>query len=148
MRTFQDFLYICEDLKKLKDIVGPGVPSERPTNLTSIQRLTTNSKLQGAAINQAIPLSQATYRGRVEAGRNTSQQGRQPVDNPDFQGPMGGSLKKNIGLDSGQGTRDKMPGTTPSNNPHLPNKFDKYTKGFRIKKQFSPIKPIGTSNLV
>lgn len=107
MKTFKEFYNICEGQKrKLKDIIGRGVPSERNPRTTVLGRR--------RQVIDITPLNQATYHGRAEAGRDPR---RQYADNPDFTGPLRGA---------GSGTRDRMPGTTPSSNPNLPRK---YTKG-------------------
>ena len=91
----------------------PGVPSEKPTSTTSLdslRRRSTSDKARPSGNTSGVlttPLNQSSYRGRVEAGRNTKYN---EADNPDYTGPLRGA---------GSGTKDKMPGTTPSNNPRL-----------------------------
>jgi hypothetical protein len=138
MKTFKEFLYVCEDIRKLTDITGPGVPSERPTSTTSLQRLASRipsdlAKPKGSTAGvPTIPLNQATYQGRVEAGKI---QKKDVADNPNYQGALRGS---------GFGTRDRMPGTTPSNNPKLPPIGTKNPSGTKFTGSIKPpMSPIG-----
>ena len=110
---------ICEDQKrKLKDILGPGVPSEPPSSTTSLKSLAARvpsdrAKPKGSTGGiSTVPLNRASYSGRKEAGRNPKY-----ADNPDYTGP----LTKG----AGSGTRDRMPGTTPSSSPQLSPKGTK-----------------------
>ena len=152
MKTFQEFIEIAEETKKtLKDILGPGVPSERPTNLSSLNRRSSTSTsdytppIQPSRSGVIRPLNQATYQGRVGAGRNSRDRTkRKEADNPDFQGPIKGA---------GSGTRDRMPGTSPSSSPTLPPKMiAPRPLGTNLAKPTSkptgPIKPKGTGNWV
>ena len=72
MKTFQEFTKITEEAKKtLKDIVGTGVPSEKPTSTSSLTGKTSTSTVDYAipyypAKSPVIrPLNKATYKGRV-----------------------------------------------------------------------------------
>lgn len=67
--------------------------------------------------NQTVPitrLNQSSYAGRIAAGRRADD----AADNPNYVGPVRGS---------GAGTKDRMPGTTPSQTADLdsPNKVKK-----------------------
>lgn len=131
MKTFKEFYDICEEQKrKLKDIIGRGVPSERPSSTTSLERIARRTPSDMArprgntsGLPSVTPLNRATYHGRVEAGRDPR---RQYADNPDYTGPVRGS---------GSGTRDRMPGTTPSSNPYLPKKYTKGTLPSETKRK-------------
>lgn len=114
MKTFKEFTIICEETKRtLKDILGPGVPSERSTSTTTLSSLRKKNtsdlakpKGSGAGV-AATPLNKSSFRGRVEAGRRPPNENW--ADNPNYTGPT----------TSSSGTRDRMPGTNPSSNPHL-----------------------------
>ncbi len=140
MKTFREFLNICEGGRSLKDILGPGVPSERPTSLTTLETLRRRNtsdlpRPRGSTSGVlTTPLNQATYQGRVEAGRRTNPKTQRWVDNPDYVGPTSPS----------QGTRDTlMPGTTPSLNPNLSPRGTKLTTKSTSKTstKVSPQKP-------
>ena len=118
MKTFREFISICEETKKtLKDILGSGVPSERPTStttLSSLRKRNTSDLAKPRGSNAGVtttPLHKSTYRGRVEAGRNPEGRNSKFSDNPDYTGPLAPS--------AGSGTRDRMPGSTPSSNALL-----------------------------
>ena len=91
--------------------MGPGVPSEPPSSTTSLKSLASRTTSDRAKPKGAtggiptVPLSKATYAGRKDAGRNPKF-----ADNPDYTGPLRGG---------GSGTKDRMPGTTPSSNPQI-----------------------------
>jgi hypothetical protein len=93
-------------LRRLKSL-----PSEPPLQRTSIQRLAAQQKRAEADMRSAQRLKDSTYSGRHVAG------GYGP--SPDYQGPMPGF---------GSGTRDRMPGTTPTQDPITLPKFIKKTK--------------------
>lgn len=115
MKTFREFYNICEGQKrKLKDIIGRGVPSERNPRTTVLGRR--------RQVIDITPLNQATYQGRAEVDRDPT---RKSADNPDYTGQVKGA---------GSGTRDRMPGTTPSSSPFLPRPGSKGT---------SPARPLG-----
>lgn len=137
MKTFKQFQEGLSLSQAFAKAGKPGVPSERPTNATtldSLSRRNTSDMARPKGNTSGVPttpLNQATYSGRVNAGRNTPDRTKKgEADNPDYQGPM-------VGLAASPGTRDRMPGTSPSSSPQLPN----YTN-----KSISP-KPLGT-NLV
>ena len=110
----------------------PGVPSEKPTSTTSLdslRRRNTSDKARPSGNTSGVlttPLNQSSYRGRVEAGRS-----RRYSDNPNYTGPLTGG--------AGSGTKDKMPGTTPSNNPRLDQ--DKPKSIFSYYNSTKPPKP-------
>ena len=130
MKTFKQFQEQLSLSQAFRRVGKPGIPSERPTSLTTLDSLrarnpSDRAKPRGNTSGVPItPLNQATYQGRVEAGRN-----KNFADNPNFQGPLLG------GLGGGSGTKDRMPGTSPQSNSQLPN----YTN-----KSVSP-KPLGTN---
>ena len=103
----------------------PGIPSEKPTSTTSLDSLRRRNtsdlaKPRGSKAGIPVaPLNKSSYEGRKGAGRNPS-----AADNPDFTGPLRGG---------GSGTKDKMPGTTPSLNPNLSQSNKPITK--KIPKQ-------------
>lgn len=149
MKTFKQFCQ--EQNKSLKDILGPGVPSERPTSVTtlgSLSRRNTSDMPKPIGSRAGVlttPLNRATYQGRVEAGRNTPDRTKKrEADNPNFQGPIKGA---------GSGTRSRMPGTSPSSSPTLPSKMPAPRPlGTNLAKPTpkptGPIKPKGTGGWV
>lgn len=133
MKTFKQFQEGLSLSQAFSRAGKPSVPSERPTNATTLDSLRARNTSDMARPRgntsgvPTTPLNQSTYRGRVNSGRNTPDRTKKrEADNPNFQGPL---------RDAGSGTRDRMPGTTPSLNPNLPN----YTN-----KSISP-KPLGTN---
>ena len=111
MKTFQQFQEQLSLSQAFARAGKPGIPSEKPTGgttLDSLRRRTPSdlAKPRGSKAGIPItPLSQATYSGRIEAGRRNNPNHQ---DNPDYVGPI-------KGLGGSSGTRDNMPGTTPSN---------------------------------
>jgi hypothetical protein len=112
MKTFNEFqeqLSLSQAFQKVGK--GPGVGDwESSRTLNSLRGASTSDRAKPKGSKAGIPtvsLNQATYRGRAEAGRNPKYQ-----DNPDYTGPT-------IGFGGSPGTKDRMPGTTPSNNPRL-----------------------------
>ena len=133
MKTFKQFQEQSSLSQAFAKAGKPGIPSERPTSATTLGSLrgrNTSDMTRPRGNTSGVPttpLNQSTYRGRVEAGRNTPDRANKKIaDNPNFQGPV---------RDAGSGTRDRMPGTAPQSNPQLPN----YTN-----KSISP-KPLGTN---
>jgi muramidase (phage lysozyme) len=95
----------------IRDILGRGVGDwERGTTTLDALRRRIPSDLARPKGNTSgvptVPLSQSSYFGRILSGLNQS--GKGSADNPNYTGPITGA---------GSGTRDKMPGTTPSNKP-------------------------------
>lgn len=111
MKTFQEFQEQLSLSQAFARAGKPGIPSEKPTGgttLDSLRRRTPSdlAKPRGSRAGIPItPLSQATYSGRIDAGRRPDPNVH---DNPDYVGPT-------KGLGGSSGTRDNMPGTTPSN---------------------------------
>lgn len=111
MKTFKQFQEQLSLSQAFARAGKPGIPSEKPTGgttLDSLRRRTPSdlAKPRGSRAGIPItPLSQATYSGRIEAGRRNNPNDQ---DNPDYVGPT-------KGLGGSSGTRDNMPGTTPSN---------------------------------
>jgi hypothetical protein len=135
MKTFKQFQEQSSLSQAFAKAGKPSIPSERPTSVTTLDSLrakNTSDMARPTGNTSGVPttpINQSTYRGRVEAGRNTPDrryQNAPPADNPNFQGPV---------LGAGSGTKDRMPGTVPQSNPQLPN----YTN-----KSVSP-KPLGTN---
>lgn len=89
--------------KRLADVVkGVGDwERDQPQTLTSLKRLKYNQLSREQAVGDALKINKATYRGRAYSSER----------NPDYQGPL---------IDGGQGTKDRMPGTTPSNSLYHP----------------------------
>lgn len=157
MKTFKQFQEGLSLSQAFAKAGIPGIPSERPTSTTtlgSLRRRTTSDMAKPVGSRAGIPttpLNQATYRGRVEAGRNTPDRTKKrEADNPNFQGPMRGA---------GGGTRDRMPGTSPSSSPTLPPRGQNFSarplgtnlakpKPTPKPKTTGPIKPQGTGGWV
>jgi hypothetical protein len=97
-------------LRRLKPLA-----SEPPVQRTSIQRLAEQQRRVEARMSAAQRLKDSTYRGRGSADSSGP--------SPDYQGPMNGA---------GSGTRDRMPGTTPTQDP---NPKPKYTKKLKQRPQ-------------
>lgn len=74
--------------------------------LNSIESLRIRQIKQEQSTNKATKLKYASYRGR----KNSNLQG----PSPDYQGPL---------IDAGQGTRDRMPGTTPTWTPEARRQY-------------------------
>ena len=110
MKTFKQFQEQLSLSQAFARAGKPGIPSEKPTGgttLDSLRRRTPSDLAKPPGSKAGIPitpLSQATYSGRIEAGRRPE---ADVHDNPNYVGPIRG-----IGS---SGTRDNMPGTTPSN---------------------------------
>jgi len=110
-KEFQEQISLSQAFQRIGK--GPGVADSGEgvsRNLPSLSRITPSDRAKPKGSNAGIPitpLSKATYAGRVEAGRSD----KNFSDNPDYVGPVAG-----VG---GSGTKDNMPGTTPSNNPKL-----------------------------
>ncbi|MGA0083411.1 MAG: hypothetical protein ACO3H5_07195 [Candidatus Nanopelagicales bacterium] len=127
MKTFKEFQEQLTLSQAFAKAGKPGIPSEKPTSTTSLDRLRRRNtsdmvKPTGSSAGiPTVPLNQSSYRGRVRAGRNPKY-----ADNPDYVGPT-------TGLGGASGTRDNMPGTTPSSNPNL-SQSSKPVSG-RIPKQ-------------
>lgn len=111
MKTFKQFQEQLSLSQAFARAGKPGIPSEKPTGgttLDSLRRRTPSdlAKPRGSRAGIPItPLSQATYSGRIDAGRRPAPTDQ---DNPNYVGPT-------KGLGGSSGTRDNMPGTTPSN---------------------------------
>ena len=111
MKTFQQFQEQLSLSQAFARAGKPGIPSEKPTGgttLDSLRRRTPSdlAKPRGSRAGIPItPLSQASYSGRIDAGRRPAPTDQ---DNPNYVGPT-------KGLGGSSGTRDNMPGTTPSN---------------------------------
>lgn len=135
----------------------PGIPSERPTSTTtldSLRRGATSDMPKPIGSRAGVlttPLNQATYQDRVEVGRNTPDRTKKrEADNPNYQGPLRGA---------GSGTRDRMPGTSPSSSSTLPPRGQNFSArplgtnlarptSKPIPKTTGPIKPQGTGGWV
>jgi hypothetical protein len=133
MKTFKQFQEQLSLSQAFTKAGKPSIPSERSTSATTLGSLRAKNTSDMARPKgntsgvPTTPINQSTYRGRVEAGRNTPDRANKKIaDNPNFQGPV---------LGAGSGTKDRMPGTSPQSNPQLPN----YTN-----KSVSP-KPLGTN---
>lgn len=111
MKTFQQFQEQLSLSQAFARAGKPGIPSEKPTGETTLDSLRRRNpsdlaKPRGSRAGIPItPLSQATYSGRIEAGKSDNPNVH---DNPDYIGPT-------KGLGGSSGIRDNMPGTTPSN---------------------------------
>jgi hypothetical protein len=133
MKTFKQFveqLSLSQAFAKAGKSGGGVGDWEKSSTLNSLRLRTTSDRARpkgNVSGVLTVPLNKATYDGRVESGRN--QTNKQYQDNPDYVGPLKGA---------GQGTNDRMPGTTPSNSPslskpsyikkhHKPNKFAGFT---------------------
>jgi len=126
MKTFKELQEQLSLAQAFAKAGKPGIPSEKPTNTTSLDRLRRRNtsdiaKPKGSKAGiPTVPLNKSSYEGRKEAGRNP-----RAADNPDYTGPLRDG--------AGSGTRDKMPGTTPSSNPNLSQSNKPLTK--KIPKQ-------------
>jgi hypothetical protein len=154
-KTFKQFKEELSLSQAFRRAGKPSVPSERPTSATtldSLRRRNTSDMPKPIGSRAGVPttpLNQATYKGRVEAGRNTPNERKERVaDDPNYQGPIRGV---------GSGTRDRMPGTTPSSSSTLPPRGQKFSAkplGTNLAKPISkpkttgPIKPQGTGGWV
>jgi len=115
MKTFKEFqeqISLSQAFQRIGK--GPGVADSGEgvsRNLPSLSRITPSDRAKPKGSNAGIPitpLSKARYAGRVEAGRSNK---KNIADNPNYVGPLG--------TFGGSGTKDNMPGTTPSDNPKL-----------------------------
>lgn len=84
--------------KRLADVVkGVGDwERDQPQTLTSLKRIKYKQLDREQAVGEALKINKASYEGRARFNEH----------NPDYQGPMSFA---------GKGTKDRMPGTTPSN---------------------------------
>lgn len=138
MKTFKEFqeqLSLSQAFQKAGK--GPGVGDwESSRTLGSLRSASTSdrAKPQGSRAGiPAVPLNQSSYRGRVEAGRNTPDRTKKRVaDNPDYQGPV---------RSTGSGTGDRMPGTTPSLRPMLPSGSSGSIPKPQVNTNSPPLKP-------
>lgn len=92
--------------RSLRDVVPGVLDYVRPR--TTIRGLRDAQIRAEQELRRVIPLNRASYAGRRESGRVFGPNAQQ---NPDYTGPLPGG---------GSGTRDIMPGTTPSNVHTLP----------------------------
>jgi hypothetical protein len=108
MKTFKQFQEQLSLSQAFSRVGKPGGGVGDWERSATIRSLAARSRSPGG--NSAVPLPQATYQGRADAGRNTpDQQRRGYADNPDYVGQVGPA----------PGIRDRMPGTTPSSSPYL-----------------------------
>jgi len=119
MKTFQQFqeqLSLSQAFQKIGKgrgvaDAGEGISRSLESERSRVTSDRARPKGSTSGVRVTTPLNQATYQGRVEAGKNTPERQKKRVaDNPNFQGPM---------QYAGQGTKDRMPGTTPESNPRL-----------------------------
>ena len=94
-------------LKQVLNALGikKTMASERPSSTTNIYSLRNQQRRAEEAMKAIMALKISSYFGRALS----DQQGT----SPDYQGPMVGS---------GEGTQDRMPGTTPTWRPAPPSK--------------------------
>ena len=93
---------IMENLRTRQRIVRPMNPTNLGDPIDQFQALREMRDREAAAYSQIMSLDNSSYEGRKRIND----------DNPDFQGAMGGRGKV-----TSPGTRDQMPGTTPSPSP-------------------------------
>lgn len=87
--------------KRLKDILAGTGDWERTT--TSLPKLRDSQIKQEKSVSASLKIRDSSYGQRSKLGRTT----------PDYAGPM-------TGPGAAAGTRDKMPGTTPTQDPNPP----------------------------
>ncbi len=122
MKTFQEFILECElvEGRSLSAILNPGsvadYSSQNNRNLSSIVR---DQKRAESSMSANTNIQNSSYLGRLRAG--VSRNKPKESNNPNYQG--------NLGF-GGAGTKDRMPGTTPSSSPSAPPLYiKKFNKG-------------------
>ena len=103
----------------------------RMPKLNSIESLRIRQMKAEQSVDKATKLKYASYRGR----KNSNLKG----PSPDYQGPL---------VDGGQGTRDRMPGTTPTWKPEVRRQYAGPPKPKNKKRFYPGLTNYGNNNIV
>lgn len=107
--------------RTLKSILGPGsVADYSSQNLRTPSFISKQQQSAEGAMRPITKLQGTTYQDRVNNSIIPNASRIRQSDNPNYQGPLTGG---------GSGTKDRMPGTTPSSSVYLPRPGTKFTRG-------------------